>query len=71
VVVINMLASLLARFAEPAVSTLKPSRKSRLMLSGMLKTQYDDIVEKYSLLGIKVLESYEQGEWKSALCCLL
>lgn len=69
VVVINMLASLLSRFAEPAADILNHKSKSRLILSGMLKSQYDDTVTVYSGLGFRVLESYEQNDWKSALCC--
>lgn len=70
VVVINMLASLLTRFSEPAVKLLKAEESaSRFILSGMLVSQYEDTIAVYEKLGLKVLETYERDQWQSAICC--
>ncbi len=67
VVVINMLASLLAKFAEPSVALLKPDAESRLILSGMLNTQYEETVKLYCGLGLKILDTYQNDQWQSAI----
>lgn len=68
VVVINMIASLLKQFAAPAVKLLKQSDSSVMILSGMLKEQYDETYKIYNALGISMIRTKEYGEWISALC---
>lgn len=67
IVVINMLANLLREFADTAKCLMSPSAHSRLIVAGMLDTQYDETMIIYNNLKFNQLHRYNNEGWSSVL----
>jgi len=64
VVVVNILAHVIESNAELIVSLLKPAT-GRLVLAGILNTQFDGIAECFAGYGLRLIEQIDDGEWSS------
>jgi Ribosomal protein L11 methylase len=64
--VANILAPVLEQ-AAPFVRAAIPAQTGRLVLSGILETQYDSVKTIYESLGFREIETAVEGEWKSGL----
>jgi ribosomal protein L11 methyltransferase len=60
-VVANILAPVLARLAESLEALLVP--RGALLLSGLLNSQADALIERYGRLGLRVSRRAEEGDW--------
>ena len=67
VVAANILAPTLIRNAKNIVSALRRSRDSRIIISGILKEQYGDVLESFMDMGMEELEAITIGEWVTSL----
>ena len=65
VVAANVLAPVLVRFAREVGSLVNPG--GRLILSGILDEQYDEVRAAYEALGFTELSSRLIGEWRTGL----
>lgn len=65
VVVANILAPVLLECAETLVGHLVPASSSRLLLSGILDTQYADVLERFDKCGLTETQRIQIGEWTS------
>lgn len=61
----NLLDSLLIQECSRIVNRLKPD--GRLVLAGILKTQFDPVRRAYESAGLKLVRSRAEREWKSGL----
>jgi ribosomal protein L11 methyltransferase len=59
----NLLADLLLAERDRVVPMLKPG--GRLVLAGILKLQFRDVQRAYARLGLRLVASRAEGEWKS------
>jgi len=71
VVVVNMLAHIVIASAEAIVANLKKSPSSRLILSGCMLHQYDELCEVFTQLGIAEVENRTYDNWKSGVFKLI
>ena len=67
VVVANILATVLVANAEVLVSYLSPAPHARLILSGILNPQADEVQVAYEAQGMALVDSLQLGEW-TTLC---
>lgn len=67
VVVANVLAVVLVKFAGPVSSCVRRIPGNALILSGILDTQYDEVRRAYEALGATEVKSVLVGEWRSGL----
>ena len=65
VVAANVLAPVLVRFAREVGALVKPG--GRLILSGILDEQYDEVRAAYTALGFAEISSRLIGEWRTGL----
>jgi len=66
-VVANMLAHIVIASAESIVKNLKHNASSRLILSGCMLHQYDDLCDVFAKLGITEVENRTYDNWKSGV----
>lgn len=67
IVVANILAPVLIANAANIASTVASNAGSRLMLAGILATQYDQVQATFTALGFKQLAVADIDEWRSGL----
>ncbi len=67
VVVANILAPVLVRFAEQIAASVAPGGQARLILSGILDGQYADVRAAFEARGFVEVRSLLLGEWRSGL----
>jgi ribosomal protein L11 methyltransferase len=65
IVIANILAPVLMMNADRIVSALKPA--SKLLLSGILHTQFDEIVDSFELAGVSLIARKQVDEWSTGL----
>lgn len=65
VVVANILAPILIEFSATVTASVKPG--GRLILSGILDSQYADVKHAYVARGARELDSLQIGEWRAGL----
>ncbi len=65
VVVANILAPVLLECAETLTRHLVPASSSRLLLSGILDTQYAEVQKRFEQCGLKETNRIQIGEWTS------
>ena len=65
VVAANVLAPVLVRFAREVGALVNPG--GRLILSGILDEQYDEVCAAYVALGFTELSNRLIGEWRTGL----
>lgn len=65
VVVANMLSHLLVEYAPAVAGLLGKGIENRLVLSGALETQYEDVKAAYFALGLYEEACLQDGEWIS------
>lgn len=65
IAVANILAPVLIEFAPSVCESIAPG--GRLILSGILDSQYPDVKNAYEKLGLQERESMLIGEWRSGL----
>lgn len=70
IVVANVLAPVLIRFAESIAKTVIRTEGNALILSGILVSQYADVRDAYTALGFIELKNTVNGEWQSGLFTL-
>lgn len=66
-VVANMLAHIVIASAEAIVANLKKSSDSRLILSGSMKHQYQNMCDAFSKLGVEEVDSLVYDNWQSGI----
>jgi ribosomal protein L11 methyltransferase len=65
-VVANILADVLIQYAPTVVRCVaRGRREGRLILSGILVSQYREVRRAYEALGLRQLRSVTDGEWRS------
>lgn len=67
VVVANVLAPILIKFAKPVAASVMRVPGNALILSGILVTQYEEVRDTYIALGFKEVKNVISGEWQSGL----
>jgi len=67
IVVANILAPVLIRFAPQVAGSMSADPRARLVLSGILDTQYDAVCAAYEAQGLVEIDSLLFGEWRSGL----
>ncbi|MDD4102659.1 MAG: 50S ribosomal protein L11 methyltransferase [Kiritimatiellae bacterium] len=67
VVVANILAPVLIEFAAQVAGSLAAGAQARLVLSGILDTQYGAVCAAYEGQGLVEIDSLLIGEWRSGL----
>ncbi len=67
VVTANILASVLIQFAPSVTASVAPGSASRLVLSGILDTQYHGVKECFEKLGFRELRNLLVEEWRSGV----
>lgn len=67
VVVANILAGVLLDHAEAIAAHVEPAPASRLILSGILDSQFDEVRQRYGALGFDLVEDRLLNEWRSGL----
>lgn len=67
VVVANILAPVLIQFAETIAASVKDGSRSRLILSGILATQYKTVKERFEKAGLVELRNVLIEEWRSGV----
>ena len=67
IVVANILAPVLIRFAPQVAGSMSADPRARLVLSGILDTQYDAVCAAYETQGLVEIDSLLFGEWRSGL----
>ena len=67
VVVANILAPVLIGFAANVTGSLAAGAHSRLVLAGILDTQYGAVRATYEAQGLVEIDSLLIGEWRSGL----
>ena len=65
VVMANILANVLVRHARRVAALLAPAERSRLILSGILASQYDVVRAAYKAAGLVEVGRVRDGEWVS------
>ncbi len=70
-VVANMLAHIVIASAKAIVENLKKSSDSRLILSGCMLHQYDEMLEVFAGLGVKEVDNRTYDNWKSGVFQLI
>ena len=66
-VVANILAPVLIANSAKIVAALKKGEASRLILSGILHKQFDDVVTAFEKHGLKCIDHKKISEWSSGL----
>jgi ribosomal protein L11 methyltransferase len=66
-VVANMLAHIVIASSESIVKNLKQSSASRLILSGCMNHQYDELCKVFARLGVMEMENRTYDNWKSGV----
>ncbi len=69
IVVANILAPVLIEFAPQVAASLRPGGQSRLILSGILDTQYSAVRTAYEAQGLNEIDSILLENWRSGLFC--
>lgn len=67
VIAANMYAEILKRTAPRIVAALSPAPESRLILAGVLVSQYAELRAAYRELGLRELQTDRESEWVSAM----
>jgi ribosomal protein L11 methyltransferase len=67
VVVANILAPTVIQFAESIIASVKDDSRSRLILSGILDSQYNGVKECFEKLGLRELRNLLIEEWRSGV----
>ncbi|MDA3799338.1 MAG: 50S ribosomal protein L11 methyltransferase [Kiritimatiellae bacterium] len=67
IVVANMLAHIVIASAESIVANLKKSSDSRLILSGCMKHQYQNMCDVFAKLGVEEVDSLVYDNWQSGI----
>ena len=67
IVVANILASILVQYADSIAGSLIKDESSRLILSGILDSQYDSVKERFEKAGLKELSNMLIEEWRSGV----
>lgn len=67
VVVANILAPVLIEFAPQVAASLAPHHAARLILSGILDSQYVAVHAAYQAQGLQELDTLLLGEWRTGL----
>lgn len=67
VITANILASVLIQFAPTVVASMAAGSESRLVLSGILDTQYSAVKECFEGLGLAELRNILVEEWRSGV----
>ena len=67
VVVANVLAVVLVKFAESVAKCVRRGPGNALILSGILDSQYDEVRRAYEALGAREVKNVLVGEWRSGL----
>lgn len=67
IVVANVLAVVLEKFASQVSNCVRRVPNNKLILSGILDEQYDGVRKAYTALGAKEEESVLIGEWRTGL----
>ena len=67
IVVANILAPVLIQFAPEIVGSMAQTPHARLILSGILDTQYEAVKTAYEAQGVIACETILIGEWRSGL----
>lgn len=67
VVVANVLAVVLTRFAAPVAKCVRRVKGNALILSGILDEQYGAVRDAYTALGFVEVKNVLIGEWRSGL----
>lgn len=67
IVLANILAPVLIRYAPQIVASMAPGKQSRLVLSGILTEQYSEVRAAYEALGLTEVETVLIENWRSAL----
>ena len=70
VVVANVLAPVLVKFAASIARCVRRVPGNALILSGILETQYDEVRDTYVALGFREVKNILVGEWKTGLFAL-
>ena len=66
-VIANILAPVLMDNAKKIISALNPSKKSRLVLSGILHEQFSDILQTFEPEGLELVEHVRIDKWSTGL----
>jgi ribosomal protein L11 methyltransferase len=67
IVVANVLAPVLVKFAESIARCVRRVPGNALILSGILETQYDEVRDTYAALGFRECKNILVGEWKTGV----
>ena len=67
IVAANILAPILLQHAESIAAAVAPTPRARLILAGILTTQYDDVRKRYEDLGFVEVDRITDAEWTSGL----
>ena len=67
VVAANVLGPVLARFAPQIAAMVERADDARLVLSGILATDYGEVASAFEAQGFRELSAKVAGEWKSGL----
>ncbi len=67
VVVANVLAPVLVKFAASIARCVRRVPGNALILSGILETQYDEVRDTYVALGFRECKNILVGEWKTGM----
>lgn len=67
IVVANILAPVLIQYAAEIVGSLRQGDGARLILSGILESQYGGVRQAYLASGMEEVETVLIGEWRSGL----
>lgn len=65
VVLANILAPVLIEAAPRIAGCLRPGPGSALVLAGILAGQYDDVAAAYGAAGLREVEAWTDGDWRS------
>ena len=65
IVVANVLAPVLVKFAESIARCVRRVPGNALILSGILENQYDEVHDTYMALGFREVRNILVGEWKT------
>jgi len=67
VVMANILAPVLIQYAACIASSVNPGPRGALIVSGILKPQYDAVRQAFQACGFSEIAVQDQGEWRSGL----
>jgi len=69
VVVANILAPVLIEYADSIAASLSDGSRSRLILSGILDSQYEGVKKRFEKAGFSELRNLLIEEWRSGVFC--